>query len=59
MSDETYEIIGPGHTYESVTESISRLVLTNRVSPLWILVFAVLVTVTGILGMPVQSLRMI
>jgi molybdopterin-containing oxidoreductase family membrane subunit len=50
---ETFDVIGPGQTYESVTESISRLVLTNRVSPLWILVFAVLVMVTGLLGFTV------
>ncbi len=33
---ETYDIIGPGHTYESVTETISSLVLTNRISVKWL-----------------------
>jgi Ni/Fe-hydrogenase subunit HybB-like protein len=30
--DETYEIIGPGHTYASVTDKIAGLVLNNRFS---------------------------
>jgi molybdopterin-containing oxidoreductase family membrane subunit len=35
--DETFEIIGPGHTYESATEKISSLILTNKISPRWLL----------------------
>src|SRR5438046_10151465 len=44
-TDETFEIIGPGHTYESVTDKISRLVLNNRIEKWWIgllFVFALL-----------------
>src|SRR5206468_740037 len=40
MSDETYEIIGPGHTYESVTEKISGLILTNKIGRGWLLAVA-------------------
>jgi Ni/Fe-hydrogenase subunit HybB-like protein len=34
---ETFEIVGPGHTYESVTEKISSLVLTDKISPRWLM----------------------
>ncbi len=50
---ETFDVVGPGETYESVTESISRLVLTNRVSVLWILVFCATVYLTGLMGFAV------
>jgi molybdopterin-containing oxidoreductase family membrane subunit len=33
--NETFEIIGPGHSYESVTEKISSLILTNKISTGW------------------------
>jgi len=34
---ETYEIIGPGHSYQSVTEKISAVVLNNRLDIRWLL----------------------
>jgi Ni/Fe-hydrogenase subunit HybB-like protein len=34
--EETFEIIGPGHTYESVTQKISSLVLNNKILPGWL-----------------------
>src|SRR4029450_1127414 len=38
---ETFDIIGPGHTYESVTEKIGSLVLTNRISLGWLFGLAI------------------
>ena len=35
-ADETFAIIGPGNTYETVTRRISQIVLTNRVSLGWL-----------------------
>jgi Ni/Fe-hydrogenase subunit HybB-like protein len=35
--NETEEIIGPGHSYESVTQKIAGLVLTNEVKPGWLI----------------------
>jgi Ni/Fe-hydrogenase subunit HybB-like protein len=35
--EETFEIVGPGHTYESVTEKISAIVLSRTISPAWVL----------------------
>ena len=37
QGDETFEMIGPGHTYESVTEKIGSLVLNNEISRGWLL----------------------
>ena len=34
--NETFEIIGAGHTYESVTEKISGLILNNRLDKGWL-----------------------
>jgi len=34
--DETFEIIRPGHTYESVTSKIAGLVLNNNISLKWL-----------------------
>jgi Ni/Fe-hydrogenase subunit HybB-like protein len=34
--DETFEIIGRGHTYESVTAKISSLVLNDKISLKWL-----------------------
>src|SRR4051812_9682142 len=37
--EETFDVIAPGHTYESVTEKISSLILSPRISsggwPAW------------------------
>ncbi|HEY3283786.1 MAG TPA: NrfD/PsrC family molybdoenzyme membrane anchor subunit [Armatimonadota bacterium] len=35
--EETYDLVAPGQTYESVTESIGGLVLNNRISLKWLL----------------------
>jgi len=35
--EETFDIIAPGHSYESVTEKISSLVLTNKTPRAWLL----------------------
>ncbi len=37
---ETFDLIGPGHTYESVTEKISALVLKNPITPRWLMAVA-------------------
>jgi len=34
--EETFEIIGSGHTYESVTEKISGLILNNKLDKGWL-----------------------
>jgi len=34
---ETFDVIGPGHTYESVTEKISAIVLNPRLDRTWLL----------------------
>jgi molybdopterin-containing oxidoreductase family membrane subunit len=34
--EETFEIITPGHTYESVTKKISDLALTDKFDPKWL-----------------------
>ncbi len=46
---ETFEIIGPGHTYESVTEKITSLVLTSRIAPGWLATLAVFAAISGLL----------
>ncbi len=46
---ETFDIVGPGQTYESVTERISGVVLTNRVSLRWLLAFGIALGLTGLL----------
>jgi Ni/Fe-hydrogenase subunit HybB-like protein len=35
--EETFAIIGPGHTYGSVTDKIGSIVLSNRIAPGWLL----------------------
>ena len=34
---ETFDIIGPGHSYESVTDKIASIVLTSKISVAWLL----------------------
>src|SRR3954466_5245753 len=50
-SDETFDIIGPGHTYESVTDKISSLILNNRISLRWLAALAVFGMLAGGLGL--------
>jgi Ni/Fe-hydrogenase subunit HybB-like protein len=50
---ETFDIVGPGHTYESVTEKICSVILTNEVTPQWLALVAffglvTLIMLTGI-----------
>ena len=47
--EETFEIIAPGHTYESVTEKISSLVLNNRIAPGWLMAVGFTAAVAGLL----------
>ena len=37
IQQETFDIIGPGHTYESVTDKIASIVLTSKISVAWLL----------------------
>jgi Ni/Fe-hydrogenase subunit HybB-like protein len=46
--EETFEIIGPGHTYESVTAKISALVLNNKISVRWLGAVAFFATLAGV-----------
>jgi molybdopterin-containing oxidoreductase family membrane subunit len=39
-SDETYEILGPGHTYETVTEKIASVVLSPKLDLKWLIALA-------------------
>jgi Ni/Fe-hydrogenase subunit HybB-like protein len=45
--EETFDIIGPGHTYESVTQKISALVLNNQISIRWLAAVAFFGTMAG------------
>jgi Ni/Fe-hydrogenase subunit HybB-like protein len=38
---ETLEVIGPGHTYASITDKISTIVLTQRTPRWWVVGFAI------------------
>jgi Ni/Fe-hydrogenase subunit HybB-like protein len=49
-ADETFEMIGPGHNYETVTEKISSIVLSKRVSILWIVLVVLFAHVAGLFG---------
>lgn len=49
--EETYEIIGPGHTYTSVTEKIANIPLTNRVSPVYLLAVLFAAGVAGLMAL--------
>jgi molybdopterin-containing oxidoreductase family membrane subunit len=46
---ETFDIIGPGHTYESVTQKIGNLVLNNKLSYGWLFGLAIAGGLTGLL----------
>jgi Ni/Fe-hydrogenase subunit HybB-like protein len=46
--EETFEIIAPGHTYESVTQKISSLVLSNQILPGWLKLVAFFGTLAAI-----------
>jgi putative ABC transport system permease protein len=50
-NDETFEMIGPGHSYESVTEKIASMVLTKRVSMLWLVLVIIFAHVAGLFGL--------
>lgn len=49
-SNETFAVIGPGHTYESVTHKISAMVLTNKISLGWLAGVAFGGSLLGLLG---------
>ncbi len=46
---ETYEIVGPGHTYDTVTNRIGSLVLNKRLSLKWLLGVAFTGALAGML----------
>lgn len=48
-NDETFELMGPGHSYESVTDKITAIVLHNRIPPRWLMMFGLAVSITGLL----------
>src|ERR1051326_261213 len=45
---ETLDIIAPGHTYESVTQKISSLVLNNQLSRPWLLALALFFAIASV-----------
>jgi Ni/Fe-hydrogenase subunit HybB-like protein len=49
--EETHEIIGSGHTYESVTDKIASIVLNNKVSPKYLLAVAMAAGVAGMMAL--------
>src|SRR5947207_1866931 len=51
--EETFDVIGPGHTYESVTEKIASLILNPRISIRWLAGLGLAATFTGLLGFAV------
>jgi Ni/Fe-hydrogenase subunit HybB-like protein len=51
--DETFEIIGPGHTYESVTDKIGSIVLTNQIDRRWLLAVAFFAALAGMMALGV------
>src|SRR5947209_17451482 len=52
--EETFDVIAPGHTYESVTEKISDLILSPRISIRWLAGLGLAATFTGLLGFAVR-----
>jgi Ni/Fe-hydrogenase subunit HybB-like protein len=48
-NQETYDLIGPGHTYESVTSKISSLILTPKISLRWLAAVGFFACLTGLL----------
>src|SRR5689334_7717601 len=51
--EETFDVIAPGHTYESVTQKIAGIILTGRVSLRWLVGLTLAATFTGLLGLAV------
>jgi len=49
--EETFEIIGPGHTYTSVTEKIADISLSNKVSPTYLLAVMFAAGVAGMMAL--------
>lgn len=47
--EETFEVIGPGQTYESVTDRIASISLSNKISPKWALAVAAAGSVAALL----------
>jgi len=51
-------IIGPGHTYASVTDQISAIVLTRKTPRAWLVAFTIASMLVGVLAISVfQVLR--
>jgi molybdopterin-containing oxidoreductase family membrane subunit len=50
-SDETFEMIGPGHNYETVTEKISSIVLSKRISIGWLALVIIFAHLAGLFGL--------
>jgi Ni/Fe-hydrogenase subunit HybB-like protein len=48
-NNETFDIIGPGHTYESVTEKIAGIVLHNRLDIGWLVLLSIFGGLAGLL----------
>ncbi len=49
LNQETFAVIAPGHTYESIAHKISSLVLTNKISKGWLMAVLATAGVTGLL----------
>jgi Ni/Fe-hydrogenase subunit HybB-like protein len=46
---ETFDVVGPGLNYESVTDKISRIALTDQFSMRWLLLGGLALSLTGLL----------
>jgi Ni/Fe-hydrogenase subunit HybB-like protein len=53
--EETFEIIAPGHTYESVTKKISDIALTDRIDPKWLLACLFAAGVAGLMALGIGA----
>ncbi len=53
-NEETQEIMGPGHSYESVTEKISKIVLNKRISVAWVISVLFFGSLAGMFGLGVM-----
>jgi len=55
---ETFDVIGPGHTYESVTRKISSMILSDRVDRGWLMLVGIFgfLTVVMMIGITITLL---
>src|SRR5687768_14601125 len=52
-NEETFDLIGPGHSYETVTEKISSIVLNTPITVKWLLAIMFTGSLLGLLGISI------